>query len=179
MARARWTRDDRGRVCVFGSARAPDGRRLRKRIIVPENDEALAAETVRELNRRFALGDLTWFQEPAHRAPGRSAPRSPTVAEWCKRWLDEASGEIFVEATCVASGEGTTEASQASVTFTAESFAKARRLIELRAGGGAPAEIVVGWYHSHPFRYCAECPLPNSRKSRSLAIASATTSAAR
>jgi proteasome lid subunit RPN8/RPN11 len=73
---------------------------------------------------------------------------------------DEATGEVFVEATCVASGEGTTEASQASVTFTADSFAKARRLIELRAGTGAPAEIVVGWYHSHPFRYCAECPLP-------------------
>jgi proteasome lid subunit RPN8/RPN11 len=73
---------------------------------------------------------------------------------------DDASGETFVEATCIASGEGTTEASQASVTFTADSFVKARRLIELRAGSGAPAEIVVGWYHSHPFRYCAECPLP-------------------
>jgi integrase len=54
----------------------------------------VSAETVRELNRRFALGDLSWFKEVSHRAPGRSAPRSPTVAEWCKRWLDEARGEI-------------------------------------------------------------------------------------
>jgi proteasome lid subunit RPN8/RPN11 len=70
------------------------------------------------------------------------------------------SGEIFVEATCLASSEGTTESSQTSVTFTADSFAKARRLVELRASSGAEPEIVVGWYHSHPFRYCAECPLP-------------------
>jgi hypothetical protein len=28
--------------------------------------------------------------------------------------------------------------------------------MELRGEG----EIIVGWVHSHPFRFCAECPLP-------------------
>ena len=94
MARARTGRDDRGRLCVFASVRAPGGQRLRKRIVVPGDDESLAAETVRELNRRFALGDLSWFLEPTPRAPRRTAPRAPMVARWCERWLEESRGEI-------------------------------------------------------------------------------------
>lgn len=35
VARARMGRDHRGRLCVFGSARTPDGQRLRKRLVVP------------------------------------------------------------------------------------------------------------------------------------------------
>jgi proteasome lid subunit RPN8/RPN11 len=73
---------------------------------------------------------------------------------------DPASGQVCLHLKCLASGDGTTESSKASVTFTPESFAKARELIRLRASQGAPPEIVVGWYHSHPFRFCAECPLP-------------------
>lgn len=69
-------------------------------------------------------------------------------------------GQLSVQLKCLASGDGTTESSKASVTFTPESFAKARALINLRASQGQPPEIVVGWYHSHPFRFCAECPLP-------------------
>jgi len=79
---------------VFGSARTADGQRLRKRLVVPEDDEALAAETIRELNRRFALGDLSWFLESPHRAPSRSAGRVPTLTDWSERWLTEARGEI-------------------------------------------------------------------------------------
>lgn len=94
MARARTGRDDRGRLCVFASVRASGGQRLRKRIVVPGDDESLAAETVRELNRRFALGDLSWFLEPTPRAPRRTAPRAPMVAQWCERWLEESRGEI-------------------------------------------------------------------------------------
>jgi hypothetical protein len=75
---------------------------------------------------------------------------------------DPANGQVFVHLRCLASGEGTTESSKASVTFTADSFAKARGLIALRASQGMPPETIVGWMHSHPFRFCAECPLPTS-----------------
>jgi proteasome lid subunit RPN8/RPN11 len=75
------------------------------------------------------------------------------------RQVPEAS-EIFLEATCLASGEGTTKSCPTSVTFTSDSFAQARNLIRLRAQAGDPPEIVIGWYHSHPFRFCRECPLP-------------------
>jgi hypothetical protein len=85
MARARWGRDDRGRVCVFGSAKTAAGTRLRRRIVVPGNDEELAAETVRELNRRFALGDLTWFEEDTRRAGRTRRPRAPTLSDWLDR----------------------------------------------------------------------------------------------
>lgn len=73
---------------------------------------------------------------------------------------DAANGQVFLRLKCLASGEGTTESSKASVTFTADSFAKARRLIALRASQGMPPEIIAGWMHSHPFKFCAECPLP-------------------
>jgi proteasome lid subunit RPN8/RPN11 len=69
---------------------------------------------------------------------------------------DENSKEVFVAVTGLASASGTTEASGTSVTFTPASFALARDILKLRATG----EKVVGWYHSHPFKLCAECPLP-------------------
>lgn len=72
----------------------------------------------------------------------------------------ERPGEVFVEVTCLVPGEGTTEATASSVTFTPDTFAKARELIGLRARSGADPEIIVGWHHSHPFRVCDECPLP-------------------
>ena len=43
-----------------------------------------------------------------------------------------------------------------SVTYTPASFAQVRQIVKLRAA----RESVIGWYHSHPFRLCAECPLP-------------------
>jgi hypothetical protein len=33
-------------------------------------------------------------------------------------------------------------------------------MIALRARSGAAPEFVVGWHHSHPFRFCQQCPLP-------------------
>lgn len=69
-------------------------------------------------------------------------------------------GQMFLEVTCLVSGEGTTPATATSVTFTPESFARARELIRLRAKPGREGEIIVGWYHSHPFRFCDKCPLP-------------------
>ena len=59
MARASIATDDRGRLCVTAIRRV-DGRRIRRRKIVPGNDRELAEEVVRQLNRDFALGDFSW-----------------------------------------------------------------------------------------------------------------------
>ena len=72
---------------------------------------------------------------------------------------DPTSGALFLEITCLVSGEGTTPATATSVTFTPDSFARARDMIRLRSRSGTP-EMIVGWYHSHPFRFCEQCPLP-------------------
>jgi proteasome lid subunit RPN8/RPN11 len=69
---------------------------------------------------------------------------------------DDRTNEVFVSVTGLASACGTTESTGTSVTFTPASFAEVRNITKLRAGG----EAVIGWYHSHPFRLCAECPLP-------------------
>jgi proteasome lid subunit RPN8/RPN11 len=69
---------------------------------------------------------------------------------------DAASGEVFVAVTGLATASGTTESSGTSVTFTPASFAQVRNMTKLRGAG----ESVIGWYHSHPFKLCAECPLP-------------------
>ncbi len=65
-------------------------------------------------------------------------------------------GDVSVMVTGLAAGGNTTTACSASVTFTPETFALAREIVQLRGVG----ESIVGWYHSHPFRFCAECPLP-------------------
>ena len=69
---------------------------------------------------------------------------------------DERTQEVFVVVTGLASAAGTTEATGMSVTYTPASFAQVRQIVKLRAA----RESVIGWYHSHPFRLCAECPLP-------------------
>lgn len=69
---------------------------------------------------------------------------------------DTGAGDLFLEVTACVSAAGTTEATELSVTFTPESFRKARELIRLRDRG----EIILGWQHSHPMRFCTECPLP-------------------
>jgi len=91
MARARAGRDDRGRLCVFGRALVR-GVERRRRIVVPGDDEALAGETVRELNRRFALGDLSWFAQG--REGARPPPRVLMLADWSARWLEQLEGQV-------------------------------------------------------------------------------------
>jgi proteasome lid subunit RPN8/RPN11 len=66
---------------------------------------------------------------------------------------DGATAELFLEVTAHLPAEGT-EATETSVTFTPQSWAHAREVIRLRGEG----EIFAGWVHSHPFRFCAECP---------------------
>jgi proteasome lid subunit RPN8/RPN11 len=68
---------------------------------------------------------------------------------------DEDSAELFMLVTCHIPAEGT-EATGTSVTFTADTWAQARAVLEWRDEG----EIFAGWAHSHPFRFCAECPDP-------------------
>jgi hypothetical protein len=96
MAKARVGRDDRGRLCVFGRA-VLGGVERRRRIVIPSEDEALAEETARELNRRFALSDLSWFEREA-KQPGQPR-RLPTFDEWSQRWLEDLEGQVTV-ATC-------------------------------------------------------------------------------
>jgi len=91
MARARASRDDRGRLCVFGRA-VVRGVEKRRRIVIPDDDEALADETVRDLNRRFALGDLAWFEE-RHDEP-RRVRQALTLADWSERWLEQLDGQV-------------------------------------------------------------------------------------
>jgi hypothetical protein len=69
--------------------------------------------------------------------------------------LDSASRRPFLEVTDLVPAQST-EASIISVTFTPLSWAHVRRLIDIRGEG----EILVGWMHSHPFRFCADCPIP-------------------
>jgi hypothetical protein len=73
---------------------------------------------------------------------------------------DPADGKVFTEVTCFVSTQGTTQSTATTLTFTAESFERARRMMELRASGGLPVETLIGWHHTHPFALCQECPLP-------------------
>jgi proteasome lid subunit RPN8/RPN11 len=68
---------------------------------------------------------------------------------------DAESGELYLEVTCLVPAEQT-HATELSVTFTGETWARVREVIAVRGEG----EIFVGWMHSHPMRFCAECPLP-------------------
>jgi proteasome lid subunit RPN8/RPN11 len=68
---------------------------------------------------------------------------------------DTETQEVFLRITCAVPAEQT-EATTTSVTFTPETWARVREVIALRGEG----EIFAGWVHSHPFRFCAECPLP-------------------
>jgi proteasome lid subunit RPN8/RPN11 len=68
---------------------------------------------------------------------------------------DAHNGEVFLQVTCQVPAERT-EATTTSVTFTEATWARVREVQELRGEG----EIFAGWVHSHPFRFCAECPVP-------------------
>lgn len=68
---------------------------------------------------------------------------------------DADDGALYLEVTCAVPCEGT-RATEVSVTFTHETWARVREVTQLRGEG----ELIVGWVHSHPFRLCGECPLP-------------------
>jgi proteasome lid subunit RPN8/RPN11 len=89
--------------------------------------------------------------EEAKQAPEREVGGF-LVGHLCR---DDETGELFLRITCHVPAEET-EATETSVTFTAETWAKAREVVQWRGEG----EIFAGWVHSHPFRFCAECPNP-------------------
>jgi proteasome lid subunit RPN8/RPN11 len=66
---------------------------------------------------------------------------------------DPDNGELFLQVTCQVPAEQT-QATTTSVTFTPETWARVREVIDLRGEG----EIFAGWVHSHPFRFCKDCP---------------------
>jgi proteasome lid subunit RPN8/RPN11 len=68
---------------------------------------------------------------------------------------DDETGELFLEVTCMVPAEET-QADEVSITFTPATWARVREVIDWRGEG----EIFVGWAHSHPFRFCAECRAP-------------------
>jgi proteasome lid subunit RPN8/RPN11 len=68
---------------------------------------------------------------------------------------DDETGELFLWVTCHVPAEHT-EGTGTSVTFTGDTWARAREVVAWRGEG----EIFAGWVHSHPFRFCAECPNP-------------------
>jgi proteasome lid subunit RPN8/RPN11 len=68
---------------------------------------------------------------------------------------DDELNELFLEVTCLVPAEET-QATGVSVTFTHATWARAREVADWRGEG----ETFVGWVHSHPFRFCAECPVP-------------------
>lgn len=69
---------------------------------------------------------------------------------------DTQSNTAFLVVSGMASACGTTEASEVSVTYTPASFLQAREIATLRG----LQERICGWYHSHPFQLCTDCPTP-------------------
>jgi proteasome lid subunit RPN8/RPN11 len=68
---------------------------------------------------------------------------------------DDETKELFLLVKAHVPAEET-EATGTSVTFTSQTWTRAREVVEWRGEG----EIFAGWVHSHPFRFCAECPTP-------------------
>jgi proteasome lid subunit RPN8/RPN11 len=89
--------------------------------------------------------------EEARRAPTREV--GGVLLGHLRR--DPDNGEVFLEVTCQVPAEET-ESTSTSVTFTAATWERVREVIDLRGEG----EIFAGWVHSHPFRFCKDCPLP-------------------
>jgi proteasome lid subunit RPN8/RPN11 len=87
----------------------------------------------------------------ARQAPGREVG-GVLLGHLCR---DRDTGELYLEVSCLVPAEET-EATALSVTFTHRTWARVREVMEWRGEG----ELVAGWMHSHPFRLCAECPVP-------------------
>ncbi len=68
---------------------------------------------------------------------------------------DEETNELFLLVTAHVPAEGT-EATGTSVTFTSQTWVRAREVVDWRG----EREVFAGWVHSHPFRFCAKCPNP-------------------
>jgi proteasome lid subunit RPN8/RPN11 len=133
--------------------------------------EPAEAEVPIRPGRRRALGPAEAWDEPRANDPSVLIPRRilEVAVEQARATpeqevggvllghlrRDTDDGEVFIHATCLVPAEETV-ATGTSVTFTAATWDRARDVVALRGQG----EIFVGWAHSHPFRFCAECPRP-------------------
>jgi proteasome lid subunit RPN8/RPN11 len=88
--------------------------------------------------------------EEARKAPQREVG-GVLLGHLCR----DRHNELFLDVTCLVPCEGT-ESTALSVTFTHATWARVREVAAWRGEG----ELIVGWMHSHPFRLCAECPVP-------------------
>lgn len=89
--------------------------------------------------------------EEARKAPKREVG-GVLLGHLCR---EENTNELFLEVTCLVPCEET-ESTALSVTFTHATWARVREVAQWRGEG----ELIVGWMHSHPFKLCAECPVP-------------------
>ena len=90
MARAsiQW---DRSRptpaLYVYASGKV-NGRRQQRRMRIAGDDETLAEEVARELNRRFLLGDFSFFEKASRTQAVRKQPNLRfSLEEWGSQWL--------------------------------------------------------------------------------------------
>ncbi len=72
---------------------------------------------------------------------------------------DSHEGDLFVEVTALLPARHV-EATSTKLSFTSETWTAFRSAIALRGR----AEIMVGWFHSHPVReWCSKCPEESQR----------------
>ena len=102
MARAsiQW---DRSRptpaLYVYASGKV-DGRRQQRRMRIAGDDEALAEEVARELNRRFLLGDFSFFEKASRAQTARKQPNLRfDLEEWGSHWLESYEPPVVELAT--------------------------------------------------------------------------------
>lgn len=97
MAKARlgWKN---GQLYLYGSATI-DGKRIRKAKRIPKDDEDVGAEAERELNLRFAMGDMAWFDAPPPPARLRNSAATPRFSEWAEEWIESNRAPEIEEST--------------------------------------------------------------------------------
>ena len=63
---------------------------------LPEDDdvEDVAREMVKELNRRFAMGDYGWLTEKRKRPTKRRRPTREPFGPWSDSWIESMKGQI-------------------------------------------------------------------------------------
>jgi integrase len=87
-----------GQLYLYGTATI-EGKRIRKAKHIPKDDEEVGAEAERELNLRFAMGDLSWFDAPTAPARLRNATVSPRFTDWAKDWIESNKAPEIEEST--------------------------------------------------------------------------------
>ena len=93
MAKA-WSLKDRRGGLVVRARGNYEGRSFSRDKTIPNGDQQLAEETVRELNRRFMLGDLTWLIEHRMRPKAKARRSAPGFTTYSNQWLEHLEGQI-------------------------------------------------------------------------------------